>query len=65
MFEYEIQRMNHAELIRRAAAERLGHEAAAAVGASRGLRRFGRRNGGHDTEGRVSESGRGRFVRAA
>ncbi|MFB6837256.1 hypothetical protein [Streptomyces sp. NPDC056361] len=62
MFEYELQRMNHAELIRQAAAERLSHEAA---GATRGLRLFGRRHGNHGTEGQVDGGERGRFVRAA
>ncbi|WP_030693786.1 hypothetical protein [Streptomyces globisporus] len=65
MFEYELQRMQHAELIREAAAQRLGHEAAAAAGAGRGLRLFGHRIGGRATEGQVSDGGRGRFVRAA
>ncbi|MFD0153891.1 hypothetical protein ACWGQ4_21740 [Streptomyces sp. NPDC055721] len=62
MFEYELHRMNHAQLVREAAAQRLTREAA---GATRGLRRFGRRNGGHDAEGPVSGAGRGDFVRAA
>ncbi|MFC9704765.1 hypothetical protein ACFTWD_29185 [Streptomyces sp. NPDC056943] len=65
MFEYELHRMNHAQLVREAAAQRLTREAAEATGATRGLRRFGRRNGGHDTEGPVSGAGRGDFVRAA
>ncbi|MFG3036186.1 hypothetical protein ACGFYZ_04705 [Streptomyces sp. NPDC048330] len=62
MFAYELHRMHHAELIREAAARRLSHEAA---GATRGLRLFGRRHGGHDAEGRVSDGDRGRFARAA
>lgn len=65
VFEYELQRMNHAELIRQAAAERLSHEAAEAAGATRGLRLFGRRHGNHGTEGQVDGGERGRFVRAA
>ncbi|MEU2232077.1 MULTISPECIES: hypothetical protein [Streptomyces] len=47
MFEYELQRMNHAELIAEAAAQRLAHEAAAT---HKGLRLFGIRIGGHHTE---------------
>ncbi|MEU3686846.1 hypothetical protein [Streptomyces narbonensis] len=65
MFAYELHRMNHAQLVREAAAQRLGHEAAEAAGATRGLRLFGRRHGGHGTEGRVTGDDRGRFVRAA
>ncbi|MEV4424435.1 hypothetical protein ACN9M0_26090 [Streptomyces sp. R-07] len=65
MFEYELQRMNHAELIREAAAQRLGHEAAAAAGAGRGLHLFGRWIGGHHTEEQAADGGRGHFVRAA
>ncbi|MFI8292352.1 hypothetical protein ACIGBL_24740 [Streptomyces sp. NPDC085614] len=61
MFEYEIQRMNHAERLREAAARRLSHEAARAA---KGARRSGRRSGGHEDEGRVGAE-RGRFVRAA
>ncbi|MFD3994889.1 hypothetical protein [Streptomyces sp. NPDC058583] len=65
MFEYELHRMNHAQLVREAAAHRLSHEAAETVGSARGLRRLGRRSGNKDAEGRVSDGGRGRFVRAA
>ncbi|MGW8362190.1 hypothetical protein ACWGK1_16670 [Streptomyces wedmorensis] len=65
MFEYELQRMNHAELVREAAAQRLTHEAAEAGGATRGLRLFGRRHGNHGTAGQVDGGDRGRFVRAA
>ncbi|MFI6418548.1 hypothetical protein ACIBG6_14245 [Streptomyces sp. NPDC050842] len=65
MFEYELHRMNHAQLVREAAARRLTHEAAESTGSARGLRRFGRRTGGHDTEGPVSGAGRDHFVRAA
>ncbi|MEU0401565.1 hypothetical protein ABZ318_15245 [Streptomyces sp. NPDC006197] len=65
MFEYEIQRMNHAELVREAAAQRLVREAADAAGAGRGLRLFGHRFGGHAAEERTADGGRGRFVRAA
>ncbi|MFJ8662661.1 hypothetical protein [Streptomyces sp. NPDC093795] len=65
MFEYELHRMNHAQLVREAAAQRLSHEAAESAGSARGLRRFGRRSGGQDPEGRVSGEGRSRFVRAA
>ncbi|CAM5595616.1 hypothetical protein [Streptomyces narbonensis] len=61
MFAYELHRINHAQLVREAAAQRLGHEAAVA----KGLRLFGRRHGGHGTEGRVTGGDRGRFVRAA
>ncbi|MFF1508792.1 hypothetical protein [Streptomyces sp. NPDC058326] len=65
MFEYELHRMNHAQLVREAAAQRLSHAAAESVASPRGLRRLGRRSGGQDAEGRVSDGGRGRFVRAA
>ncbi|WP_329283356.1 hypothetical protein [Streptomyces sp. NBC_00691] len=65
MFEYELHRMNHAQLVREAAAQRLSHEAAETAGSARGLRRPGRRSGDQDAEGRVSGGGRGRFVRAA
>ncbi|WP_435973884.1 hypothetical protein [Streptomyces sp. Qhu_M48] len=65
MFAYELHRMNHAQLVREAAAQRLSREAARAAGSARGLRRLGRRSGGQDAEGRVSGDGRGRFVRAA
>lgn len=61
MFAYEIHRMHHAELLREAAARRQSHEA---VRAARGARRFGRRSGRHEDEGRVGAE-RGRFVRAA
>ncbi|MEU2115960.1 hypothetical protein ABZ567_09935 [Streptomyces sp. NPDC016459] len=65
MFAYEIDRMNHAQLVREAAAQRLSHAAAESAGATRSLRRLGRRSGGQDPEGRVNGDGRGRFVRAA
>ncbi|MET9677194.1 hypothetical protein ABZY68_29500 [Streptomyces sp. NPDC006482] len=65
MFEYELHRMDHARLVREAAAQRLSHEAAESTGSARGLRRFGRRSGGDDTEGRVSGTERDHFVRAA
>ncbi|AJF67420.1 hypothetical protein [Streptomyces vietnamensis] len=62
MFEYELQRMNHAELIAEAAAHRLAHEAAAT---HKGLRLFGLRIGGHATGAQVADGGRGRFAKAA
>ncbi|MEU7074865.1 hypothetical protein AB0B30_24310 [Streptomyces narbonensis] len=62
MFAYELHRINHAQLVREAAAQRLGLEAAVA---GRGPRLFGRRHGGHGAEGRVTGGDRGRFVRAA
>ncbi|MFD8207512.1 hypothetical protein ACFV2S_14145 [Streptomyces sp. NPDC059695] len=62
MFEYELHTMHHAELIAEAAAHRLAQEAEVT---RRGLRLFGRRHAGHDTEGQVTGGGRGRFVRAA
>ncbi|MFJ7989356.1 hypothetical protein [Streptomyces sp. NPDC096351] len=65
MFAYELHRMNHAQLVREAAVQRLTHEAAEAAGSARGLRPLGRRSGGQDAEGRVGDGGRGRFVRAA
>ncbi|MFE1904742.1 hypothetical protein ACFW96_13905 [Streptomyces gardneri] len=65
MFEYELHHMNHAQLVREAAAQRLTHEVAEAAGATRGLRLFGRRHGGHGPEGRVADGDRGHFVRAA
>ncbi|MFE9739374.1 hypothetical protein [Streptomyces sp. NPDC006477] len=65
MFEYELHRMTHAQLVREAAAQRLSHAAAESAGTARGLRRLGRRSGSQDPEGRVSGDGRGRFVRAA
>ncbi|MFE0650540.1 hypothetical protein ACFVZH_18330 [Streptomyces sp. NPDC059534] len=65
MFAYELHRMNHAQLVREAAAQRLSHEAAETTGATRGLRLFGRRHGSHGTEGQVSGGDRGHFVRAA
>ncbi|MFZ4297442.1 hypothetical protein ACOZE3_05870 [Streptomyces cinereoruber] len=67
MFEYEIDRMNHAQLVREAAARRLSREAAAS--ADREARRSGSRNGSRDgrrdTEGPVDDGGPGRFARAA
>ncbi|MGW2305098.1 hypothetical protein [Streptomyces sp. NPDC001809] len=67
MFEYELHRMNHAQLVREAAAQRLTHEAAETAGSVRGLRRLGRRGGGRaaTAEGRVGDGAHGRFVRAA
>ncbi|MGA5192397.1 hypothetical protein [Streptomyces exfoliatus] len=65
MFAYELHRLNHAELVREAAAQRLSRQAAASFSTARGLRRLGRRSGGQDAEGRVSDGGRSRFVRAA
>ncbi|MFF8838869.1 hypothetical protein [Streptomyces sp. NPDC015130] len=65
MFEYELHHMNHAQLVREAAAQRLTHEAAEAAGATRGLHLFGRRHGHHGTEGQVTGGDRGRFARAA
>ncbi|MEU5220798.1 hypothetical protein AB0G79_31995 [Streptomyces sp. NPDC020807] len=65
MFEYELHTMNHAQLVREAAAQRLSHEAAETTGAGRGRGLFGRRHGGHGTEGRVSGTDRDRFARAA
>ncbi|MFC9792530.1 hypothetical protein ACFVJI_07780 [Streptomyces sp. NPDC127584] len=64
MFEYELHRMNHAQLVREAAAQRLTHEAAETAGSARGPRRLGRR-GRAAAEGRVEDGARGRFVRAA
>ncbi|MFC7790685.1 hypothetical protein [Streptomyces cinereoruber] len=63
MFEYEIDRMNHAQLVREAAARRLSREAAAS--ADRESRRSGRRDGLRDAEGPVDDGGPGRFARAA
>ncbi|MER8047252.1 hypothetical protein [Streptomyces sp. NPDC094032] len=57
MFEYELHRIHHAELIREAAAERLAHEAARAAKG----RRWGRK---HAAEGRVNAD-QDRFARAA
>ncbi|MFF8379032.1 hypothetical protein [Streptomyces sp. R44] len=62
MFEYELHTMHHAELIAEAAAHRLAQEAAVT---RKGLHLFGRRHAGQDTEGQVTDGGRGRFVRAA
>ncbi|MFF8608235.1 hypothetical protein ACF06X_20100 [Streptomyces sp. NPDC015346] len=64
MFAYELQRMRHADLVREADAQRLSRQAARATRAAQGARRFGRRSGGQDPEGRVGPE-RGRFVRAA
>ncbi|MGW4998373.1 hypothetical protein ACWEP8_11910 [Streptomyces hydrogenans] len=47
MFAYELHRAAHAELVREAAAQRLGREAARAAKAAR-------RTGRHEPEGRVS-----------
>ncbi|MFE5898687.1 hypothetical protein ACFQ67_14940 [Streptomyces sp. NPDC056488] len=64
MFEYEIDRMNHAQLVREAAVRRLSREAAGSGG--RETPRSGRRSGGRDAEGRVDDDGgSGGFVRAA
>ncbi|MFC8508911.1 hypothetical protein ACFU3J_13040 [Streptomyces sp. NPDC057411] len=57
MFEYELHRIHHAELLREAAAERLAHEAA---DAAKGRRRAGKQ----EPEGRVGGD-RNRFARAA
>lgn len=57
MFEYELHRIHHAELIREAAAERLAHEAARTAKGRRWARR-------QDPEGRVT-AGQDRFARAA
>lgn len=65
MFEYELHRMNHAQLVREAAAQRLSQAAAESAYTARGLRRLGRRSGSQDPEGRVSGDDRGRFARAA
>ncbi|MGW0119798.1 hypothetical protein [Streptomyces sp. NPDC003327] len=63
MFEYELHRMHHAELVREAAAHRLSREATA-TGGRTGL--LGRRHGDQGTEGRVSDGDqRTRFARAA
>ncbi|MFF5974590.1 hypothetical protein ACFY7C_24020 [Streptomyces sp. NPDC012769] len=58
MFEYELHRAHHAELVREAAAQRLSREA---VRAAKAARRSSRRQ---DPEGRVSADPR-RFARAA
>ncbi|WP_260606625.1 hypothetical protein [Streptomyces sp. WAC08241] len=67
MFEYEIDRMNHSQLVREAAARRLSREAAAS--AARESRGSGRRSGDQgadpDAEGPADGDGPGRFVRAA
>ncbi|MFG2329164.1 hypothetical protein ACGFMM_06010 [Streptomyces sp. NPDC048604] len=55
MFAYELHRIQHADLVREAAAQRLAHEAA---------RTRRNRNESQETEGRVS-AGRHRFARAA
>ncbi|WP_137993196.1 hypothetical protein [Streptomyces vilmorinianum] len=60
MFEYELHRMHHAELIREAGAQRLSRQAAKALRAAKARRR----SPGQDSEGRVGAE-RGRFVRAA
>ncbi|MFI6704634.1 hypothetical protein ACIBJC_37860 [Streptomyces sp. NPDC050509] len=57
MFEYELQKIHAAELIRRAEHQRLVREAGAA-------RRRARRTAGNAPEGRVRQL-RGRFDRAA
>ncbi|MFI8367015.1 hypothetical protein [Streptomyces sp. NPDC085466] len=57
MFEYELHRAAHAELVREAGVQRLGREAARAAKAAR---RAGRR----EPEGRVS-AGRDRYTQVA
>ncbi|MFE5797036.1 hypothetical protein ACFQ8C_31280 [Streptomyces sp. NPDC056503] len=57
MFAYELHRAAHAELVREAAAQRLGREAARAAKA---VRRAGRQ----EPEGRVS-AGRDRYAQVA
>ncbi|WP_282693166.1 hypothetical protein [Streptomyces sp. CC208A] len=57
MFEYEIHRAAHAELVREAAAQRLGREAARVAKA---VRRTVRR----EPEGRVS-AGKDRYAQVA
>ncbi|MEU2658768.1 hypothetical protein ABZ615_26060 [Streptomyces sp. NPDC007325] len=57
MFEYELHRAAHAELVREAGVQRLGREAARAAKAAR-------RAGRHETEGRVS-AGRDRYTQVA
>ncbi|MFF8803637.1 hypothetical protein [Streptomyces omiyaensis] len=57
MYAYELHRAAHAELVREAAAQRLGREAARAAKAAR-------RAGRHEHEGRVS-TGKDRFAQVA
>ncbi|MFI8520500.1 hypothetical protein ACIGEZ_22120 [Streptomyces sp. NPDC085481] len=57
MFAYELHRIQHAELLREADAQRLSREAARAAKARRASRR-------QEPEGRVSAD-RNRFARAA
>ncbi|MFD5770584.1 hypothetical protein ACFWIN_32810 [Streptomyces sp. NPDC127049] len=57
MFEYELHRAAHAELVREAGAQRLGREAARAAKAAR-------RAGRHEPEGRVT-AGKDRFAQVA
>ncbi|MFD8013095.1 hypothetical protein [Streptomyces sp. NPDC058955] len=57
MFVYELHRAAHAELVREAAAQRLGREAARAAKAAR-------RAGRHEPEGRVS-TGRDHYAQVA
>ncbi|MFF6884550.1 hypothetical protein ACFY9F_15355 [Streptomyces sp. NPDC012421] len=57
MFEYELHRAAHAELVREAGVQRLGREAARAAKAAR-------RAGRHEPEGRVS-AGRDRYTQVA
>jgi hypothetical protein len=57
MFEYELHKINAAELIRRAEVQRTVRQAVLA-------RRVARRSGRNDTEGRVSADPK-RFQRAA
>ncbi|MFB7865961.1 MULTISPECIES: hypothetical protein [unclassified Streptomyces] len=57
MFQYELHRVEHAELVRQAAAARLAREAVRAAKARRSSR-------SQDPEGRVSAD-RNHFTRAA
>ncbi|MFF9343072.1 MULTISPECIES: hypothetical protein [unclassified Streptomyces] len=57
MIAYELHRTVHAELVREAAAQRLGREAARAAKAAR-------RAGRHEAEGRVS-TGKDRYTAVA
>ncbi|MEU6984890.1 hypothetical protein ABZ946_15920 [Streptomyces sp. NPDC046324] len=59
MFAYELHRMNHSELVREAAAQRLVRQAVQARRAAKA-----ERSGDHEAEGRVSARP-GRFVKAA
>lgn len=59
MFEYDMNRLHHAELVREAAAERLARQAVTARRAAEAAR-----SESQESEGRVGPA-RGRFVRAA